>query len=82
MQSGHEAGLYCDIATLLSCEQWPAAAQLAELAESHLPLICDVKDCDGDKYYKLNERKVMNHLGTSLFLPSCMGVTCKSFQSK
>eukprot|EP00877_Chromochloris_zofingiensis_P007918 jgi/Chrzof1/337/Cz01g12030.t1 len=57
--SGHEAGLYCDIATLLSCEQWPAAAQLAELAESHLPLICDVKDCDGDKYYKLNERKCL-----------------------
>ncbi|KAI8468908.1 MAG: hypothetical protein J3K34DRAFT_522567 [Monoraphidium minutum] len=38
-------------------EAWPGAAALCELAAGALPLICDVRGSDEDKYYRLNDDK-------------------------
>lgn len=50
--------MFCDMETLLSSDQWPSITTLGPHVAEQLACICDVRDSEGDKYYRLNRDKV------------------------
>lgn len=50
--------MFQEAESLLCCEAWPAAQQLLQLAQQHMPYICDVKALEDTAYYRLNSSKV------------------------
>jgi hypothetical protein len=67
LQAGTGGGAFCEAGTLLCKEDCPGLNNLLSIADQHLSLICDVKQCEEDKFYRFNPEKVGYVLSTSIF---------------
>lgn len=71
LQNAETSGRFCNIEQILHSDMYPHLARLTHLAGVSVETVCDHKEVDGEKYYRLNNGKVRCCcLGVLFQLPS------------
>ena len=62
LQNTETGGRFCNVEQILHSDKFPDLTKLASLADTAVDIVCDHKEVDAEKYYRLNNAKVRHVL--------------------
>lgn len=62
MKKGDDLGKFRQLDEIIYIDGYPGYQQLASLAEKSMEVVCDVKEIDSTKFFRLNDSKVLKWL--------------------